>query len=311
MKMTLYAFLALLCLFAACTNGACYPEEKQTFSQRWHIDCSQLFLSPNKQWAVIEGFDRIVNEKHFPAIRILNTDGVREWQFDFSQLSKEIGLCDWFSLQYWSPDERYLYIAPDNCSHTTYFDDGIGPALYRVELSTGQLVEILPITGEPSPYAPFSDHDYYSFAFSSDGVYLAYFQPFNDPIAVSVMNLNSGEETVFKTGNEYPEAGCLNWLPNEDQIVFFGATTTLSGKQSRASFFRIDVGENEIQEIVHEQSYLYCYSPDKTDMQPKENRIVVRRVETSSGLWDYKYLNIFTGEILPVPSLDPNLTTTP
>ena len=213
-------------------------------NELWDSSCSIYDLSSDGQWCV--------NDMG-PDIEVYGRDGVTKHAFE-----KDIrSLCAWFLRVFWSPDGKYLYFAPGNCSHNKNIDDGIAPALYRLALATGEIVDILPITSNPEP-ASLAERGFYDFEFSSDGLYLAYLQSYRTPIVVTIKNLASDEDIEFVLDAAYPEAGCISWAPNSHFVAFNAATTTRPGYDATASLYMADVDKAEIHEILRAERFVYC-----------------------------------------------------
>jgi hypothetical protein len=272
----------------------------------WGSSCSESGVSPDGKWCVIDmGED----------IKVFGRDGVTKHTFDFTQTQKEIRqLCGVFFQEFWSPDGQYLYFAPGICSHTTNINDGVAPALYRLTLATGEILNVLPITGDPDLWhKSLAARGYYDFVFSSDGRYLAYLQPYTTPIIVKIRNLVTDEESQFALDEKYPEAGCISWSPNSHFVAFDAAIGTNPGDLTIASLYVVDVEKNKIHEILRDEPYLYCPNRVGND---REGLILITRYDMGSfsGISCSKnerecevdfYLNPLTMELAPRPTKMP------
>jgi len=169
---------------------------------------------PNSVWRLVYC---VYSDTKYPYTKLIKNDDSKAWEVPFYDLygitqkseSRPNGIIDGsMAVEYWSLDNRYAYMKPVWCCI-----DGPGLlfhdvwALYRLDLETGTLAEIL----SPSDYA---------IAFSPNGKYLAYIQ---EPDVVHVISLDTGQEKMAQIGNQYSQAGLLVWSDNGEQLLIVGA----------------------------------------------------------------------------------------
>lgn len=160
---------------------------KQVIANKWNVHPElEVSLSPNGKWAIV--YDTYVAEQD-TAIRIVDVISGREWVYSCSQVYK-VESCDTALYPtHWSDNGEYLYFAPFPDADGPYLTPRNGEALLRLNLSTGEFLQILPI----------SDSYQYSYRFSNDEKYLVYFKPFYDPpFPIIVRDLQTGKEIEFK-----------------------------------------------------------------------------------------------------------------
>ena len=288
----------------------CWKKEKECeIAKKLGVKNIDLIFSfsPDMQWAAIDksrlGSDMLL----IAGLRVAKADGTQEWTFDATQFRKALIQCSGqFTTDFWSADSRYVYFSydPGWCSRNVNFSSGNTPILYRLDVKTGIFLEYLPGAGH-SGKTSLPTGGYYTFKFSPDGLYLAYLQTFNSPVVVTVRNLKTESEMVFKLDKKYPEAGCLAWMDDSQHLLFYGATTTSPNHPTSTSLYLVDINQKTIREIYNEQPNVYCAIDDRswliTPPNPKDF-LLVEKMALSYWTGERFYLNPLTKQTLPWPT---------
>jgi hypothetical protein len=289
---------------------SCWKKDKRecAIAESLGIDLDSIIsFSPDLKWVVIYNIKLATSwpGKDIGGLRFVKTDNSKEWMFDATQMSQDIGECSLiFTANAWSPDSHYIYFSPDPgyCSRMRYVSDYGTQVLYRLDVLTGEFIE----------YLSFSDGvnstvgrklDLYNLAFSPDGIYLAYLKTLNAPMIIHIRNLETEKEIIYKMPAKYPEAGCLVWSSNSHFLFFYAATTTAYEKSTLSSFYKIDMDNHSIKEIIQSQPYLFCIS----DYDPieKDDFVFVTRADTSYNVSEEYYFNPYTEEFIVQPTPTP------
>jgi hypothetical protein len=183
------------------------------------IICEEFFgdhdtlLSPNGTWLAIHcGYS-----PPGQTLEVVRQDGTR-WVLQFSdyvhpglRLGDELGMGGLYPQQ-WTADEKYLffssYIGFDG-GGTCYYGFG-DHGLFRLNITTGAVSVVLPITDSPVGYL---------YAFSPGGRRLAYVA---DPPVI--LDLRTGELTPFYVGQEI--IGNLTWSPDGRELAYAACRPT-------------------------------------------------------------------------------------
>jgi hypothetical protein len=299
-------------------DGSCWKSEKKCAianSLGFHVDAIVSF-SPNLQWVAVYNTQRKIAGKFVGGLRFIKADGNSEWIFSSTQLTQDIGECALFwTTDFWSSDSRFVYFSPDPsyCSrpnrHSTYGTQ----VLYRLDVQTGEFTEVLPIK-----FTSFQNLGLYTFEFSSDGKFLAYFQTLDSPVIVKIRDLAMGKELNFPLEDKYHEAGCLVWTTDNQSILFYAAKNTVPGTLITSSLFSIDSKDQVVQVIYSDLPNIYCPLGDDIyrDQIPKGNYLVpIVVIGTDIGInyfrgIDWFYLNPYTREKVIWPTSTPVLSQT-
>jgi WD40 repeat protein len=297
--------------FAPTADWRCLNQDLVcALTQRLGVSMDQIdSFSPDWQWAVIYA-GRFESGEMIGGIRFAKTDGSQQWAFYSTDMSQDIGECSaQFSTDYWSQDSRYVYFSPDPgfCSHSFNFSDFGPPVLYRLDLETGEFIEFLPFAENPTSTRP-GRLGPYNFSFSPDGSYLAYVQSFNSPLTMGIKDLKTGTETAFTLDPKYREAGCLAWMQDGRDLVFYAATTTHPGDPTTASLFVVDAYDGTIRYIYRDRPNVYCALGNSywSEHEPEDHRLV--RVERYNIYyeWDAQFLlDPLTGQESAWPTSTP------
>jgi len=166
--------------------------------QAWGVE-----LSPNDQWkAVFCSYD---------IIEIVRNDESKNWELSSDTLINPY--TEYFaSVSHWSNDGNYVYVSFD--PHTDGFWEPFhqGVVLYRLNLETGQISEVLPL-GK-------SDWIFYSFAFSPNDRRLAYIVTDKSPVTLNIRDMQTGDEQSFEFEPKYNTGGGFIWSPDSQMLVF-------------------------------------------------------------------------------------------
>ena len=253
-------------------------------------------LSPNKKWGIL--YDNHTQDgESINTIKIFSLDGKTEYRLDDSKL-QNYSNCIGFNTMFWSSDSKFLYFEPWTCQHTTRIFSGMSPVLYSVELDSGNFTETLPIILSKN----LTDQNFYEYAFSSDGNFLAYIQP-DLPAKLFVKNMITGEATQFHFNSQFQEAGCIGWAFDEHIFSFSAATTSTPRSKTTSSLFSVNMNTREIHEMKAPQNVIYCAWLDQSNTQ--KGLIKVAKIELEKyynwcdGCVDLLF-NPLTGKFSPV-----------
>jgi WD40 repeat protein len=160
-------------------------------------------FSPNGEWVeVVCGFDTLA---------IIRADESRKWDISSNILINPF--TDYFvSISHWSNDGLYAYTSPD--PHTDGYWEPFhqGVALFRLNLETGEIVEVLPLGKD--------NWIFYSYAFSPAGNTLVSIVTDKSPVTLNVLDLQSGAEQSFDFASKYNTGGAFVWSPDGEKLVF-------------------------------------------------------------------------------------------
>ena len=160
-------------------------------------------LSPNGQWAeAICGPYSII---------ITRIDGTKEWSLSSNSLFGPYTE-HFVHISHWSKDGAYAYARVD--PHTDGYWEPFhqGMVLYRLNLETGQISEVLPL-GK-------NDRIYYSFSFSPNDGRLAYIMTDQSPVMLYLRDMQTGDEQSFEFDPKYNTGGGFLWSPDGQKLVF-------------------------------------------------------------------------------------------
>ena len=170
-------------------------------------------LSPSKQWYLCERGD-----PQGADLLIINSDGGR-WRFSYNAA---FGAEYWGDIRYfkWTQDETFLYFAVMNPV------DGPGPftanaeALFRMDLSSGNVVKILGGIDSDDP-----NRDFYVVSISPTDRRLVYSDGYlwqgNKPqTKLYITDLQVGTQTIIPVGVEFSQIGGFIWSEDGLQLVY-------------------------------------------------------------------------------------------
>jgi hypothetical protein len=158
-----------------------------------------VWRSPDAQW-IVGAFG------YYPPIemRVARADGSVTWEV-------ESGGEGWFEVMlspvHWSVDGRYLYftLTPFVDGFVLYMD---GSGLQRLDLSNGQVTEILAGQGELQ-----------AFSISPDSTQLAYVRNEEEAESIILRDLGTGEEQRWEVSSVLAQAGGITWSPDASALV--------------------------------------------------------------------------------------------
>jgi hypothetical protein len=223
---------------------------------------------------------------------VLTNDGKFLWSISYEN---KLGAFEpgWHPF-YWSLDGKYIYFTcyhgPDDGS-TKFFGNALmdGDCIYRFDVDTGKLVELIP---EILP-------GYYGFAISPDGSQLVYANQTETPVKIKLLDLNNFKERVLFTADEkILEMGSFGWSPKLDKIIF--TTLEMPEDKKRAySIFMLDLKSLKTQALISDfNEWLGLESWDE------EGRIYYR--DSYRAVWE---LNLESKMLTPLAV--PTLTLAP
>lgn len=165
--------------------------------------------SPNGAWRINLCIDPKTGSSYTKFIQV---NGVATWEVSFYEMfgktrksnSNPEGYKDGqMVVAHWSSDGRFAYLYPFICCMDgPVLFNGVF-ALYRFDLSTGELKTIFSSGGH--------------FKFSPDDKYLVYR---TIPPTVHLFNLESGDDASFPLDKKYATVGFFSWSPSSKMLVF-------------------------------------------------------------------------------------------
>jgi hypothetical protein len=168
-------------------------------------------LSPNGKWAAFQCY----SERLGTYANVIRTDYLQSWQVSYKDTyAKNHEAAEGISALVipfnWSADERYFYV-------TIHIDAIDGPgtvlvnghALYRLDLVTGQVSEIL-------PSVPFLS---YAMSISPNSRFLAYVKP-GETSTFYVRDFQTGEEKTYSLSEEFDIPAFFVWAEDSKKLVF-------------------------------------------------------------------------------------------
>jgi dipeptidyl aminopeptidase/acylaminoacyl peptidase len=160
-------------------------------------------FSPDGEWVeIVCSYDTLA---------IVHVDEGTKWDISSDTLINPF--TEYFvSISHWSSDGLYAYTSPD--PHTDGYWEPFhqGVALFRLNLETGEISEILPLGKD--------DWIFYSYAFSPDDNTLVYIVTDKSPITLNVRDLQTGAEQSFHFAAKYNTGGAFVWSPGGEKLVF-------------------------------------------------------------------------------------------
>lgn len=160
-------------------------------------------LSPNGQWIEVAC--------SVDTVEVVRVDESKKWKISSDTLINPY--TEYFvGINHWSHDGMYAYTSPN--PHTDGYWEPFhqGVALFRVNLETGEINEVLPLSKE--------DWIFYSYAFSPDDSQLAYIVTDQSPVVLKLRDLQTGAEQSFEFDSKYNTGGGFVWAPISQKLVF-------------------------------------------------------------------------------------------
>lgn len=160
-------------------------------------------FSPNGQWAAVYC--------SLDTLEIVRIDETKSWEMSANALINPGG--GYFvGVNRWSNDGTYAYIDFDPHTDGYWEPYHQGIVLYRLNLETGQISEVLPLVR--------SDWKFYSFAFSPNDRRLAYIVTDRSPVILKIVDIQTGHEQSFEFESKYNTGGAFLWSPDSQSVVF-------------------------------------------------------------------------------------------
>lgn len=160
-------------------------------------------FSPNNQWVGVFC--------NWDTVEFVKTDETKIWEASADTLINPGG--DYFiGIDHWSNDGAYVYIDFDPHTDGYWEPYHQGIVLYRLDLETGQISEVLPLVR--------SNWRFYSYALSPDDSTLAYIVADQSPVVLNIRDLQTGRETTFEFDPKYNTGGGFSWSPDGQELVF-------------------------------------------------------------------------------------------
>ena len=166
---------------------------------------NRIAFSPNGQWAGLECNDG--------SIKIINVNETKEWELPYESMFGPYSSADLFTeIPHWSRDGAYVFIGANPHTDGYWEPFHTVSVLYRFNLETGQIDEVLP-AGE-------DNNIYYSFVFSPDDTILAYIMTDQSPVIINLRDLQTDVKQSFEFDPKYNTGGSFVWSPDSQKLVF-------------------------------------------------------------------------------------------
>jgi len=191
-------------------------------------------FSPNGEWVVVYC--------SLDTIEIVSADETKNWKVSADTLINPGG--DYFiGVNHWSNDDAYAYISfdPHTDGYWEPFHQGI--VLYRLNLETGQISEVLPLVR--------SNWRFYSFAFSPNDRRLAYIVTDQSPVVLNIRDMQTGGEQSFEFDPKYNTGGGFVWSLDSQKLVF-SVGLHLGNDEFVTSIFLWDKGASKVTELIRD-----------------------------------------------------------
>jgi len=149
-------------------------------------------------------------------------------------------------VNHWSNDGAYAYIGfnPHTDGYWEPFHQGI--VLYRLNLETGQISEVLPLVR--------SNWRFYSFTFSPNDRRLAYIVTDKSPVILIIRDMQTGDEQSFEFDPKYNTGGGFVWSPDGQKLIFSVTQfDTNTYEYIATSIILWDKDKSELTELIKDQ----------------------------------------------------------
>jgi hypothetical protein len=182
-------------------------------------------------------------------------------------------------VKHWSTNGQYLYIMPffgGDGGCPAYYE---GQALLSIELSTGEISDIV----SPSDF-----WSYYNFSFSNDEELISYFETWLEHPVLKIRSFD--KQIEIPIGNNYSGAGDLIWSQDNNQVLF----SAKSGEEcENLKYYLIVLNlKDRSQKVVLEGEDADKYQPIQWI---NENQVMLADYDYSTEI--YYSLNLTTGEV--------------
>jgi hypothetical protein len=166
---------------------------------------NRIALSPDGEWAGLEC--------NYGIIKIVRIDEKKEWELPYESLfGPYYSAALFIEFAHWSIDGMYVFVSAN--PHTDGYWEPFHSAsvLYRFNMETGQISEVLPVGKD--------DKIYYAFEFAPDDSTLAYIETDTSPVELILRNLQTNTEKVIEFDPKYNTGGDFVWSPDSQKLVF-------------------------------------------------------------------------------------------
>ncbi|MBN2500979.1 MAG: hypothetical protein JXB38_09405 [Anaerolineales bacterium] len=259
-------------LAARATLGALIAQNPDLEQLNWAGCSTGNCYMPEGLWAAF----LIRTEDWVHGIKIISTDGTKQWEVYFTDLSDQPCPCaeSYVGIKHWSHDGKYVYIYPINA--------GSGgdillwrdlSTLFRFDLETGQWRDT-----HISQAASFSPNDRYIVYRSESNVY--------------VYEFKTGQERVFPVSSEFVDFGRFEWSPDSSKIIFVATREWVEYPvQTGFTGYIIDLTDDSVSVIFKDDlRFLYPY------YWKEQNQIILENIYDG-----YRFqLDLKTNEITPM-----------
>lgn len=173
-------------------------------------------------------------------IEIVRMDETRDWEVSSDTLINPYA--EYFGgVNHWSNDGAYVYIDFDPHTDGYWEPYHQGIVLYRLDLATGQISEVLPLVK--------SNWKFYSFAFSPNDRRLAYIVTDQSPVVLNIRDMQTGSEQSFEFAPKYNTGGGFVWSQDSQKIVF-SVSRYLGNDDFITSIFLWDKETSKMTELI-------------------------------------------------------------
>jgi hypothetical protein len=201
----------------------------------------------------------------------------------------------------WTADGNYVVLRPywnvgavDGFPKSEYFRND--NALYRLDLRNGEMQVILPYKGS------------YAFLLSNDDQKLAYTEP-NRQNIINILDIPSGLVQSRNIGSSYILSGRYAWNPDDSKVVFAAALPGWQEGKSGISVFVLDTNTLVLTNLLYNDLRLiipFIWAYDTSPIWISDYLVQVEFLNYEYAAISHdNYLDIRSGEIIPVLSLTP------
>jgi len=181
---------------------------------------------------------------------------------------------------HWSNDGSYLYFSPNiawDGGGTCFYGFGV-QSLYRIDLSTGSISNVLPTV------SPFGDG--YEIAFSPAGKRLVYYV--DTPV---IMDLRTGDEIYYvDIGESY--AGDFSWSPDGSEIVFATCLPNPEGEIEKSAIVIFSLISGKLRTVVELDKMFFRI------LGEEDHFLKIAIWDYDTGETSYQYFDWSSGEIV-------------
>lgn len=203
------------------------------------------------------------SEKYQTQLEVVNTAGIVKWTLVDQTLNYGLGYTTPHPF-YWSADGRYLYFTnlavSDGCS---LFHNGSD--LYRADLSTGQVTEIVP------PWV-------WWVSLAPDEQTAAYIRWNGERLDLVVRDIVTGDERKTRLEAKYTQAGNILWSPDGQALVLTLAANPCDPARWIQSIARVDVATLSPTILIRDDKRLLT-----TTEWPEANKVLL--TDKDGNIW--------------------------